>query len=143
MANKERILTSNQQAFLDALFGEAKGDGEKAKKLAGYAESVRVSEITKSLRAEIVSIAMDLMALNAPRAAFGLVDLLSDPNQAGASNKIKVAQEILNRSGAQMQQEQVQLNIPKGGLFIMPAKGSQVTGKEDEDPQEETKDEER
>jgi hypothetical protein len=122
MGNKQRILTENQEKFLACLFGEARGNAEKAKALAGYAESVRVSEIVKSLRSEIVEIAMDHMAMNAPRAAMSLEDLLLDPNQAGALTKIKVAQEILNRSGAMTKSEDITLKVPQGGLFIMPAK---------------------
>lgn len=122
MAEKQRVLTENQTKFLNALFGEAKGDPELAKKLAGYAETVRVNEIVKSLKAEIVELAMDHMAMNAPKAAMALDALLSDPNQAGALTKIKVAQEILNRSGAMTKSEDVTLKVPSGGLFIMPAK---------------------
>lgn len=122
MAEKQRVLTENQQAFLDHLFGDAKGDPDKAKQLAGYAESVRVSEITKSLKNEIVETAMDIMALNAPRAAVNLVDIMQNPNQAGALTKMKAIQELLNRSGALTKSEDVTLKVPQGGLFIMPAK---------------------
>lgn len=120
--SKERILTENQQKFLDALFGEAKGDPELAKKLAGYSENVRVSEITKSLKQELHSISHDKLSLYAMKSAIELIDLLDNPNQIGALTKLKVIQEVLNRVGVQTKSDSVDLRIPAGGLFIMPAK---------------------
>lgn len=131
--SKERTLTENQKKFLDALFGEAKGDPKQAIKLAGYAESVKVSEVVKSLKAEILELAMNTLALNAPRAALSLVDIMLDPTQSGALNKIKVAQDILNRVGATTSPDQnVSVKVPKGGLFIMPAKDNDTQEKEGE-----------
>lgn len=121
MNNKSRVLTVNQSSFLDHLFGEAKGNPEKAKAMAGYAETVRVSEITKSLRDEIIEIAKDILVLNAPKAAMALVNGLDNPTEAGLINKIKVAESILTRSMPTAERG-LELKVPQGGLFIMPAK---------------------
>lgn len=121
MAEKQRVLTVYQQSFLEHLFSDAKGNAEKAKALAGYAESVKVSEITKSLRDEIIEIAKDILVLNAPKAAMALVDGLDNPTEAGLLNKIKLAESILNRS-MPTAEKGVELKVPAGGLFIMPAK---------------------
>lgn len=119
---KERVLTENQQKFLDALFGEAHGDPELAKKLAGYSENVRVSEIVKSLKQEIVKVSLNVFALNSVKAALEQIELLHNPTQAGALTKLKVIESILNRAGAAEKTDGVDLKIPAGGLFIMPAK---------------------
>jgi hypothetical protein len=119
---KEKVLTENQQKFLDALFGEAHGDPELAKKLAGYAESVRVSEIVKSLKQEIVKVSLDVFAVNSVKAALEQIELLHNPTQAGALTKLKVIESILNRAGAAEKTDGVNVNVPAGGIFIMPAK---------------------
>jgi hypothetical protein len=123
---KKRELTEHQTRFLEALGGEAKGDVRTAIRLAGYAENTSINDITKSLKEEILEVTMNLLALNAPKAAFGLLELLTDPNSAGATTKLKVIQDLLNRVGAATRQEDIQLKVPSGGLFIMPAKGAQV-----------------
>lgn len=120
--SKERVLTDNQKKFLDALFGEANGDPELAKKLAGYSESVRVSEITKSLKQELTELSQDKLSVFAMKATIALLDILDNPNQAGALTKMKAIQEVLNRVGVQTKTDSVDLKVPAGGLFIMPAK---------------------
>lgn len=124
----KRELTELQQKFLDALFGEAEGDPKKAQKIAGYSENVALSQIVYSLRNEIQETASMLIAMNSPKAALALVGLLNDPNQSGAQNKIKVAESILNRTGVNAPKEEINLKVPSGGLFILPAK--EVTDKE-------------
>jgi hypothetical protein len=119
----KRQLTELQLAFLSALFGEAKGDPAQAVKLAGYSENVKYSEVVASLKDEIIEQAKMILAMNAPRAAIGLVDVVIDPGQKMASIKMKAAESILDRVGVKSkEQSDVNLNIPAGGLFIMPAK---------------------
>lgn len=119
---KERVLTENQKAFLDALFGEAEGDPVLAKKLAGYADSVKVSEITRSLKQELSDLSHDKLSIYATKAAIQLINLMDNPNEAGAVTKIKVIQQILDRVGVATKSDSVDLKVPAGGLFIMPAK---------------------
>lgn len=126
MKNKERILTPEQEKFLEALFGEAKGDFNKAKALAGYSESTKSRDIIKSLRDEIIEMSKDVLALNGPKASMKLIGLLDDPTAAGANNTIKVAESVLNRIGVSQTKEDVNLKVPSGGLFIMPMKDSEA-----------------
>ena len=49
-------LTELQEKFLDALFGDAKGNYAKAMRLAGYAESTKPHVIVQSLRSEIIDV---------------------------------------------------------------------------------------
>lgn len=111
-----------QKAFIEALLGEAKGNYKKAMAIAGYSENVKVSELIKSLRKEIYDAAMDALALHAPQAVFEMIGVMDDPNQAGSVVKMKAAQEVLNRAGIQQKSEDVKLNVPTGGLVILPAK---------------------
>lgn len=119
----KRQLTDLQLAFLSALFGEAEGDPAKAVRLAGYADTVKYSEVVQSLRDEIIEQSKMILAMNGPRAAFAIVSTIVDPSQKMASVKLKAAQDLLDRVGVKSKEaSDVNLNVPAGGLFIMPAK---------------------
>lgn len=121
-------LTESQIKFLEALFGEAQGNPAEAKKLAGYAETTKTIDILRSLKDEIIEQAHLTLAAHSPKAALELVGLIIDPNQSGAPNKLKAVQEVLNRTGVNApdkNQGDINLKVPQGGLFIMPAKESQ------------------
>ena len=122
MGNKERELTDKQKAFLEYLFGDAKGDLGTAIKMAGYAEGTSPLTIAKTLREEIIETAKNIMMVNGPKAVFELVDVMMNPAKAGASNSLKAAESILNRLGISEKKDDVSLSVPKGGLFILPAK---------------------
>ena len=123
MAEKTRELTQQQRDFIDHLLGEAKGDYKKALVLAGYSENTRASDIIKSLRQEIIDASLNHLALNAPKAAYELTDVMSNPTKSGAVTVMKTATEILNRVGVSAPKtDGVDLKVPAGGLFIMPAK---------------------
>ena len=40
-----------------------------------------------------------MLAMNAPKAAFGIMDVLGDPSDIGARNTVSVAREVLDRIG--------------------------------------------
>lgn len=119
-------LNELQVKFLEALFGEAQGDAGKAKAIAGYADSTKTIDIVRALKEEIISQANLTLAIHSPKAALELVGLVIDPNQSGGTTKLKAIQEILNRVGVVGPKENsdVNLKVPQGGLFIMPAKNS-------------------
>lgn len=120
---KEKKLSPQQEDFIEALFGEAKGDYKEALRIAGYSANTRVNDILKSLREEIIESAKSVFALNAPRAAFEMVDVMINPDRSGASNKMKAAQMVLDRVGiSPKSSDSVELNIPRGGILILPAK---------------------
>jgi hypothetical protein len=130
MSKKE--LSELQIKFLEALFGEAKGDLNEARRLAGYADTTKITDIVKGIKEEIIEQANMTLAVNSPKAAIELVGLMIDPSQASAVTKLKAVQEILNRVGVtdKTKSGDVNLEVPKGGLFIMPAKGAGEVGKE-------------
>ena len=62
-----------------------------------------------------------MMALNAPKAAFGITDVLDDPSAMGAKNAIAAAKEVLDRTGL-VKKEKVEVETKRGGMFILPPK---------------------
>lgn len=115
-----RELTEKQQKFLDVLFDEAAGDVRRAKELAGYAESVRVPEVIKGIKEEILERTQMYMAHNAPRAAMSLVSGMIDPTELGLKDKLSAAKDLLDRVGL-AKTEKVQVEATNG-LMILPAK---------------------
>ncbi len=124
MSSKPRALTDNQTKFLEALFGEAKGDPAIAIKLAGYSEHTKTSEVINSLKDEIIDMATTVLAMHAPRAALEMVGVMINPGQANATIKLKAIESLLDRTGVKSKDtsQDVNLKVPSGGLFIMPAK---------------------
>jgi hypothetical protein len=62
-----------------------------------------------------------MLAINAPKAAFGIIDVLDDPSALGARNAISAAREVLDRTGL-VKKEQVEVSGNAGGIFILPPK---------------------
>lgn len=121
----ERKLTEKQEAFLNALMGDARGNIRVAMREAGYSDTVKTSEVVSSLRDEIIERASMMLAMNAPKAAFGIVDVLDDPSALGARNAISAAREVLDRTGL-VKKEQVQVEAKGGGMFVLPPKQDDV-----------------
>ena len=119
IATKE--LTDKQAAFLEALLGEARGNIRLAMDIAGYAKNTKTTEVVGPLKEEITERAGMMLAMNAPKAAFGIVDVLDDPSAMGARNSISAAREILDRTGL-VKKEQVEVSGNSGGIFILPPK---------------------
>jgi|TARA_B110000208_G_scaffold152179_1_gene183944 hypothetical protein len=121
MSEETKKLTEMQEVFLDALTGPARGNIRAAMDAAGYSANTRVSEVVGPLKEEIVERSSTLLALNAPKAAFGIIGVLDDPSAMGARNAVSAAREILDRIGL-VKREQIQVTGPEGGIFIMPPK---------------------
>ena len=106
---------------MEALLGEARGDIRRAMILAGYSEKTKTKEVVGPLKEEILDRTNMMMAMNAPKAAFGMVNVLDDPTALGARNQINAAKEVLDRVGL-VKKEQVQVTATGGGMFILPPK---------------------
>ena len=74
-----KTLTPKQEYFLEALLGEARGNIRAAMDMAGYSKSTKTTEVLGPLKEEITEKAGMMLAMNAPKAAFGSVDVLNDP----------------------------------------------------------------
>ena len=95
--NKQRKLTDQQQHFLTALGGVAKGNINLALKEAGYADSSK-SNVIDSLKDEIVDVATKILAKSAPIASQKLVEILeSDDPIPQVNAKLQAAQTLLDR----------------------------------------------
>ena len=117
----EKQLTTKQQSFLDNLT-RCGGDVKEAAELAGYADGTHYA-VVKSLKSEILDMASNIMAQNAPKAASKLVQIMDSPEPIPQANmRIQAAQQLLDRVGLG-KTERVDVNVNTGGgLFIIPAK---------------------
>jgi phage terminase small subunit len=118
--NNKRKLTDKQQLFLDSII-ETKGDLKLSAELAGY--SGNHYQVLRSLREEIVELASNVLAREAPKAAFKLVEVMTSADALPQANvKLQAAQTILDRVGLGKQERmQVDHNV-SGGIFILPEK---------------------
>jgi hypothetical protein len=121
-------LTEKQQAFLDALFGEAQGDPKKAAEIAGY--QMQASKIMGMLKDHIVEKAQHVLALYSPKAAFALADAVGEDGSTapGVNSRMAAAKEILDRVGIVKQEKlNISTDVPVG-LFILPPKDPKNDG---------------
>ena len=116
----KRKLTEKQQSFLSNLI-ETKGDLKLSAELAGYAGNHY--QVINSLKQEIVELASSVLAREAPKAAFKLVEVMeSNTAMPQANVKLQAAQTILDRVGvSKTERMQVDHNV-SGGIFILPEK---------------------
>jgi hypothetical protein len=120
--NNKRKLTEQQQAFLDALSGAAKGNIKQALQIAGYQETSQ-SHVVDSLKEEIIEVANKILATSAPKASQKLVDILDSDDpipQVGA--KLQAAQTLLDRVGIAKRDKLDVTHTAVGGIFLLPEK---------------------
>jgi len=115
-----RVLTEKQQSFLDNLL-ETQGDLKLSAELAGY--SGNHYQVIQSLKNEIVDLASDVLAREAPSAAFKLIEMMKNANAVPQANiKLQAAQTILDRVGiAKKERLDVNHNVTNS-IFILPEK---------------------
>ena len=116
---KVRELTTKQQTFLQVLFDEADGDYTKAKRLAGYSETTSPSEVLRSLKDEVLELTKEYLAMNAPRAARAMINVLERPSELGNQHRLNAAKELLDRIGIQ-KTDKVEVSSPNGIMLLPP-----------------------
>jgi hypothetical protein len=119
----KRELTDQQKKFLEALFGEAKGNPAHARKIAGYSEGYNTRDIMNSLKDEVLELTRLHLALNGPKAAFAMIESIEDPTELGVKEKMVAAKDVLDRIGI-VKTEKVQVEAGNG-LMILPAKDAE------------------
>ena len=118
-----RTLTEKQEKFLDALFGEARGDPTEAKKLAGYSSNYSTARVVEGLEEEIEKLTRRFISAHGPQAAYAMVHVLNKPTDLGNKDRMTAAKDILDRAGLRPTEKvEVQAESP---LFILPPKASQ------------------
>ena len=122
LKTQEKSLTNTQEKFLDALFGEARGNPKKAGELAGYSEH-SYPKVVRNLKQEIISRAENYLATHSAKAATKMVDMLDeDGTTPHASIRMEAAKQILDRIGI-VRKDQIDINMKSlHGIFILPAK---------------------
>ena len=115
-----RVLTEKQQSFLDNLL-ETQGDLKLSAELAGY--SGNHYQVIQSLKNEIVDLASDVLAREAPSAAFKLIEMMKNSKAVPQANiKLQAAQTILDRVGiAKKERLDINHNVTNS-IFILPEK---------------------
>ena len=110
-----------QQSFLDHLVS-CNGDTKRAADLAGYAEGSYTS-VVKALKTEIIELAENILAQNAPKASLKLVEVMDSTNPIPQANvRLQAAQTVLDRVGIS-KTDKLDVNLQNtNGLFILPAK---------------------
>ena len=122
LKTQERSLTNTQEKFLDALFGEARGNPRKAGELAGYSEH-SYPKVVRNLKQEIISRAENYLATHSAKAATKMVDMLDEDGRTPHANiRMEAAKQILDRIGI-VRKDQIDINMKSlHGIFILPAK---------------------
>ena len=110
-----------QQSFLDNLVS-CNGDTKRAAELAGDAEGSYTS-VVKALKTEIIELAENILAQNAPKASLKLVEVMDSTNPIPQANvRLQAAQTVLDRVGIS-KTDKLDVNLQNtNGLFILPAK---------------------
>ena len=118
----KRKLTEQQETFLNALSGEAKGNIVKAMEVAGYSPTSK-SHLVDTLKEEIIEVANKILATSAPRASQKLVEILdSDDPIPQVSAKLQAAQTLLDRVGIAKRDKLDVTHTAIGGIFLIPEK---------------------
>ena len=120
--DKKKKLTEQQETFLNALGGEAKGNIVKAMDIAGYSPTSK-SHLVDSLKEEILDVAQKILATSAPKASQKLVEIMDSDDpipQVGA--KLQAAQTLLDRVGLAKREKLDVTHTAAGGIFLLPEK---------------------
>ena len=118
-------LTEKQQAFMDALFGDAEGNVRRAAELAGI-EYKYAYIIVKKLKEEIIERAEYYLALHSPKAAMALAKGVDDDgSRPGALQRMAAAKEVLDRVGLSKKERVEVSGEAVTGIFILPRKNNE------------------
>lgn len=130
--NKDTGLDERETYLLDILFEECGGDFSTAFSKSGYTKDISLSSVRKKLAKEIKARTKDYIISQTPKAAYGLVNVLIDPNQLGAKNVISAAKEILDRGD--VNKEEHIFEMPDNIIVLLPPKRvpPEITLKESE-----------
>jgi hypothetical protein len=112
-------LSEKQKLFLEYLFHETvMGDFDKAKELAGYSPTTLTSWLIDSVKEDLIEHTKLYLAKNAPKAAFGVMNVMDNPGLRGQMVRLSAAKEVLDRVGV-VKTEKIEV---QQGAFILPPK---------------------
>jgi len=127
---QKRNLTDMQEKFLDALYGEARGNPREAARIAGYSDH-SYPKVVRNLKKEITELAETHLSTHSAKAVNRLITLLDeDGTTPQASIRLAAANSILDRVGL-AKKDSLDINMKAmHGIFILPAKDGTNTDKE-------------
>ena len=115
-----RQLTEKQQRFLDVLFDGAGGNPVAAKKLAGYSDTVSSTTIMAALQEEVNDLTRKFLAAAGTRAAYSLLEVMTNPTDLGNKEKLAASKDVLDRAGfVKTDKVEIKSDSP---VFILPPK---------------------
>lgn len=118
----KKELTPLQERFLECLFDpDVNGNIRKAMTKAGYSENTTQKEVVEPLKNHILEITESFLALNAPKAAIGIVEVIDTPFALGNANKLKAAESLLDRIGITKKDNNA-VKLPQGAIIYLPPK---------------------
>ena len=118
-----RKLTEKQQIFLDVLFEQAQGDPVRAKRLAGYSDTMSSTTITAALQDEIVELTKKFIATAGSKAAYSMMQVMTNPTDLGNKEKMAAAKDFLDRAGF-VKTDKVEIKADNP-VFILPPKNNE------------------
>jgi len=121
LINPDSGLDEREEYFLDILFTEANGSVAEAMKLSGYPKDYSITKLRSKLAKEIKQATKDYIVSQTPSAAISIVSVLTNPNEPGTANKIKAAENILNRGDVNKTEETGVIEA-KNVIVLLPPK---------------------
>lgn len=119
--NDKKELTEQEQKFIDALYGEAEGDPETAKVLAGYPKGTSLRTIVSRLSDDVVREVQSFIAINAWKAHKALSRVIDNPSGLGSANLVAAANSVLDRAGITKKDKiELPLDTPMAILILPP-----------------------
>lgn len=118
---KTRELTPMQAEFLEALFGEARGSISEAKRITGFYQSTSEKKIIDMLGDEMIGLARAQLSRSALKAAFALSDAMDDPVTLGVKEKMRAAEQVLDRVGI-VKTEKIEVDTGGSAVILLPPK---------------------
>lgn len=118
---RKKQYTDMQIAFLEAIRDpDNKGDLRACKKAAGYTAGVSLASIINNLHEEIVTIAREMLASNAVKAAWAISEGIDNPDPL-TPIRTQNAERILDRVGLG-KGEKVQIESGPSRIAILPSR---------------------
>lgn len=115
-------FTDKQAAFIDFLFGEAKGNVRKAARMAGYSDNTPAHQIIGPIKDKLKELTEHQLFAGAIEASFTMQKFLDEKEipTIGDKERFAAAKDLLDRGGFKPKEEiEVETSNP---LFILPEK---------------------
>ena len=120
----KKKLTPKQEKLLFAFIEEGSPTRFNKKQsllAAGYAESTVWAHVFPGIREEFIERTKDILAVEGPKIATDLLDIIENPTQAGVREKLKAITTAMDRIGI-VKEEKVDHHVTHSAVFVLPEK---------------------